>query len=107
MSLKTNNSKYELINQIVSAIPSGHVATYGQIAAIAGHCTARMVGYAMSIIRDESGLPWHRVVNRKGFISRRKDGEPSSEQQKRLENEGVRFNSAGRIDLEQYGWSGI
>ena len=63
---------YQAIHRIISLIPSGKVATYGQIAEIVGGCSARMVGYAASAIPQDSDIPWQRVINYKGGISQRK-----------------------------------
>jgi methylated-DNA-protein-cysteine methyltransferase-like protein len=81
------------------------VATYGQVAALAGlpgH--ARQVGYALHALKD-GRVPWHRVVNAQGRISGR-SGEPGGSvlQRVRLEQEGVRFDAAGRICLKDFGW---
>ena len=65
---------YKKIHHIISLIPSGKVATYGQIATIVGGCTARMVGYATSAIPKDSDIPWQRVINYKGgILQRRRD----------------------------------
>ncbi|MBN1354749.1 MGMT family protein [bacterium] len=92
------------IHDIVRSIPPGRVATYGQIASIAGGCTARMVGYAMAAVTESSKIPWHRVVNSRGFISVRSGGESCDLQRELLENEGIIFDSNGRIDLEKFGF---
>ena len=79
--------------------------TYGVVArraGLAGH--ARQVGYAMHALPDGTAVPWHRVVNAKGEISRRKSGSGGLIQRVLLEREGVRFNGRGRIDLERFGW---
>ena len=97
--------KYDLIYSVVMSIPGGTVATYGQVAAIAGLAgRARQVGYALRCLPDDSGVPWHRVVNAKGEISRR--GSPGSEFEQRalLEEEGIVFNKRNRLPLEQYQW---
>jgi methylated-DNA-protein-cysteine methyltransferase-like protein len=92
----------ERIYQAVRRVPSGRVVTYGQIAAIAGGPrSARAVGQAMR--HCPPGVPWHRVVNGQGTISRRGDGSGMLSQRLLLEGEGVRF-SRGRIDLDRYGW---
>ena len=96
---------YERIYDLIRRIPSGQVATYGQIAALAGRCTARQVGYALAALKPGSDVPWHRVVNRKGEISLRADGLESPVQQRMLELEGVVFQS-GKIDLKQWRWPG-
>jgi methylated-DNA-protein-cysteine methyltransferase-like protein len=93
---------YWLIWQAVKDVPRGKVATYGEIARLAGFPQkARFVGYALHALPPGSGIPWHRVVNARGEISL---GGTSARLQKRLlQKEGVRFVS-GRIDLRHYGW---
>ena len=97
---------YQKIHQIISLIPSGKVATYGQIAEIVGRCSARMVGYATSAIPKDSDIPWQRVINYRGGISQRSCGSGGLLQQKLLEAEGIVFNQNGRTDLKQYRWKG-
>ena len=97
---------YQKINQIISLIPSGKVATYGQIAEIVGRCTARMVGYATSAIPHDSDIPWQRVINYRGGISQRSCGSGGLLQLKLLEAEGIVFNQNGRTDLKHYRWKG-
>jgi methylated-DNA-protein-cysteine methyltransferase-like protein len=90
--------------EVVRKIPRGHVATYGQVAALAGlprH--ARHVGYALHALADGSPLPWHRVVGAGGAIRlRRVDG--AWTQRMRLEREGVTFTPRGRVWLERFAW---
>ncbi|MEW5960925.1 MAG: MGMT family protein [Chloroflexota bacterium] len=97
---------YERIYAVVRRIPAGKVATYGQIAAIVGGCTARMVGYAMAALPYGSDVPWQRVINRQGKISPRGPGNDSLHQQQLLEAEGVAFDRQGRVDFLEVGWSG-
>ena len=97
---------YKKIHHIISLIPSGKVATYGQIAGIVGGCTARMVGYATSAIPKDSDIPWQRVINYKGSISPRSSGFGEFFQQKLLESEGIKFNQKGKTNLEHYLWKG-
>ena len=97
---------YQTIHRIISLIPSGKVATYGQIAEIVGGCTARMVGYAASVIQQDSNIPWQRVINYKGGISQRRSVSGVLFQQKLLEAEGIKFNQHGRIDLKHDCWEG-
>jgi len=102
-----NPTLYERIYAVVHRIPRGRVATYGQIALLSGmpgH--ARQVGYALHSLSASSRVPWQRVVNREGRISRRAD--PTAEERQRLllEAEGVRFDASGRIDLAVYQWRG-
>jgi methylated-DNA-protein-cysteine methyltransferase-like protein len=95
----------ELIYAVIQKIPAGHVATYGQIAALAGmpgH--ARQVGYALCALADNSPVPWHRVVNVRGEISLRSGGAADLLQRVRLEAEGVVFDAQGRIPLENFQW---
>ncbi|MBI5202245.1 MAG: MGMT family protein [Elusimicrobia bacterium] len=86
----------------VRRVPKGRVATYGQIARLAGlPGRARLVGKALGALKDAS-VPWHRIVNAAGKISGRSEADSPREQRRRLEREGVRFTPAGRIDLEGY-----
>jgi len=90
---------------VVASIPEGRVATYGQVAALAGYPrAARMAGRALAALDGESDLPWHRVINAHGTISPR--GEPVVEHVQRLmlEEEGVELGPGGRIDLDRFGW---
>ena len=95
--------KYDRIYEVIRQIPSGKVATYGQIARIVGECTPRMVGYALAAIKPGSDIPWQRVINSQGKISLRNDGSESIEQRLLLESEGVYFNDNGVVDLEKFG----
>jgi methylated-DNA-protein-cysteine methyltransferase-like protein len=97
---------YSRIYAVVHLIPRGRVATYGQVARIAGRCGPRNVGYAMSSVPAGSDVPWHRVMNAQGRISVRSDGDECSAQRQLLEAEGVRFTPSGRADLDEYGWEG-
>lgn len=94
---------YEKIYEVVQRIPRGKVATYGQIARLAGIPQgARQVGYAMAALgrgRPRPDVPWHRVVNAKGESS------IGDEQVTRLQAEGVVFDDRGRIDLKGFGWT--
>ena len=94
---------YEKIYEIVKRIPKGRVATYGQVARLAGlPGRARQVGYALNKTPDGRRLPWQRVVNAQGRVSLR--GRGKSEQQELLEEEGVQFDDTGRIALKRYQW---
>lgn len=97
---------YERIYAIVRQIPAGRVATYGQIAAIVGGCTARMVGYAMAALPYDTDVPWQRVINSQGQISPRIGGIGSAEQYQLLTAEGVHFDHNHRVDFGQVGWPG-
>jgi methylated-DNA-protein-cysteine methyltransferase related protein len=90
------------IHALVRRVPVGRVVTYGQVAALVGTPrAARAVGQAMRVC--PAGVPWHRVVNSLGAVSRRSDGSGALSQRLLLEGEGVRF-ARGRIDLRRYGW---
>jgi methylated-DNA-protein-cysteine methyltransferase-like protein len=87
--------------EIIKGIPEGYVMTYGQIAAQAGSPRgARQVVRILHSLSAKYDLPWHRVVNARGEIALQ-DGEARYMQMHYLENEGVVFDHAGRIDLEQ------
>jgi len=87
--------------EIIRGIPEGYVMTYGQIAAHAGSPRgARQVVRILHSLGAKYELPWHRVVNAKGEIALA-DEESKYMQRIYLENEGVVFDSNGRIDLER------
>lgn len=88
------------VTQIVSAIPSGKVATYGDVAALAGYPShARLVGKILGCIGPDSDIPCHRVVNAQGRTAPHWNG-----QQALLRNEGVLPLPSGLIDLKRYRW---
>ncbi|MBJ6723724.1 MGMT family protein [Geomesophilobacter sediminis] len=103
--MEPESSKYARIYHVVSLIPPGRVATYGQVALLAGlPGRARLVGHVLSASTDRS-LPWFRVVNASGGISIRSGAISSdTEQRLRLEHEGVVFDAHGRLSLERYRW---
>jgi methylated-DNA-protein-cysteine methyltransferase-like protein len=91
-------SRWETFYKQIRKIPRGRVASYGQIAELAGlggH--ARQVGYALHALPANSRVPWHRVVNAKGEISPRSAGDSHELQRMLLEAEGVEFDGKGRI----------
>jgi len=93
------------IYSTVMSIPPGRVATYGQVAEAAGlPRRARLVGTALKNLTEDSAVPWHRVVNARGEISVRPRPDATTEQRLLLEDEGVVFQSDGRIDLTEFGW---
>ena len=98
------SSSYTKIYAVVRRIPRGKVATYGQVATLAGLPNhARLVGYALHAVAESSSLPWHRVVNAQGRISIRGSASATVTQRLRLEQEGVRF-AGGREKLAEFGW---
>jgi methylated-DNA-protein-cysteine methyltransferase-like protein len=99
-------SSHARVYDVVRRIPRGRVATYGGVASEAGlpgH--ARQVGYALAGLPDGTDVPWHRVINARGEVSRRSGGRGfESLQRILLEAEGVRFGSNDRVDLDRFGW---
>jgi len=103
MSIRQRNT-FTRIFAIVSAIPYGRVATYGQIAEIVPIPNARIVGFALaSLDGSQDDVPWHRVVNYNGKISSR-GLDQMLVQRELLMSEGVKWNEGGKIDLKVYGW---
>lgn len=99
----TNN--YLRIYAVVRQIPRGRVATYGQVADLAGlDGHARQVGYALHAVPTSMKLPWHRVINSRGEVSARTSGDSHELQRHLLEAEGVEFDERGRLDLQRYRW---
>jgi methylated-DNA-protein-cysteine methyltransferase related protein len=99
-------TSYDRIYSVVRRIPRGRVASYGEVARLAGlGGAARQVGYALHALPEASPVPWQRVVNVRGEIPARASGYEIP-QRRLLEREGVRFDARGRIDLVRYGWSG-
>jgi len=100
---------YQLIYNAVRQIPYGKIASYGQIAAIVGRCSAQMIGFALAALPntpDAAEVPWQRVVNGLGHISPHGLGVGSRMQRSLLEAEGIEFSLDGSIDFEKYGWLG-
>jgi methylated-DNA-protein-cysteine methyltransferase related protein len=96
---------YRAIYRVVRRIPRGRVATYGEVARLAGHPgAARQVGYALHALPDGSDVPWHRVINARGEISPRAEEGPEHLQRALLEEEGVVFDLRGRCDLQRWSW---
>ena len=97
---------YQRIYRVVRRIPKGRVATYGQVASLAGLAGhARQVGYALHALPDGTIVPWHRVVNSAGRISTRSTAGGDLVQRVLLEREGIRFDGKGRVPLDQLRWS--
>ena len=109
------------IRALLARIPPGSVATYGQLAALAGYPRrARAVGRVLRFLPRSSGLPWHRVINAQGRVAARNtgldatrkasrprhgpsQGSPEAEQERLLRKDGIPL-PRGRIDLKRYGW---
>jgi methylated-DNA-protein-cysteine methyltransferase related protein len=101
------SATYDKIYAVVRQIPKGKVATYGQIAKLANlPGQARLVGYALFCVDGKfSDIPWHRVINAKGEISKSifRDG-CDHLQHSLLQQEGIPFSSKNKIDLQEYRW---
>ena len=95
---------YERIYAIVRQIPPGQVATYGQVAELAGlFGKPRLVGYALyRVDMDKDDVPWQRVINAQGKIS---DRPGAQRQRQRLAEEGILFVN-DKVDLKRYQWQG-
>jgi methylated-DNA-protein-cysteine methyltransferase-like protein len=102
----TEHGSWARIYAVVRQIPAGRVATYGQVADLAGlPRQARLVGYALAGVAAHSLVPWHRVINAQGRVSARGSGVGATVHQRlRLEAEGVVFGAGGRVSLERYRW---
>jgi methylated-DNA-protein-cysteine methyltransferase-like protein len=91
---------------VVRRIPKGWVATYGQVAAMAGlPRRARLVGHVLQNLDPATKIPWHRVVNAKGEVSYALSRNGSDVfQQRLLEKEGIEFDDRNRFNLERFRW---
>jgi methylated-DNA-protein-cysteine methyltransferase-like protein len=103
--LPTSAGRYARVYAVVRRIPPGRVATYGQIAELAGFPGhARQVGYALHALPASSGVPWHRVINAAGTVSRRAEPGEELSQRMLLEREGIPFDARGRVPLLRVRW---
>ena len=101
-SMKKNS--YERIYDVVRQIPRGKVASYGQVAALAGNRRwSRVVGYALHVNPDEKGIPCYRVVTKDGCVSSAFAFGGGNRQIELLEADGVRFVN-GHVDMEHFQW---
>ena len=100
-------SSFELIYDVVKKIPYGKVATYGQVAALAGNKNwSRVVGYALHVNPDPEQIPCFRVVNRFGEVSKAFAFGGENRQIELLEVEGVLFVD-GKVDMKKYQWKNV
>ena len=98
------NARFRRIWDTIRDIPKGRVASYGQIAELAGIPRgARQVGYALRHLPDGHDVPWYRVIQASGKIAFDKDSAQFAEQAKRLLKDDVAV-IAGRIDMQRYRW---
>jgi len=99
---------FQTIWLLVSQIPEGRVATYGQIARMVGLPRgARTVGWALHSLPAGSGVPWHRVISAPGRIRRSGQEHEVALQRALLEAEGVEVGTGGTVSLERFGWDGL
>ncbi|ERS02565.1 methyltransferase [Acinetobacter sp. COS3] len=103
--MKDSNELHRQILEVIALIPYGKVATYGQIAKLAGipkH--ARLVGYVLKHLDKESSIPWHRVINSQGKISVMRINEKGGNiQQQLLADEGI-YLLNNKINLKVFSW---
>ncbi len=93
--------------QIIQKIPHGRVTTYGTISTLAGLPRgARLVGGVLHFNSEGLELPWHRIINRHGFISTKCLEHPKEAQKALLEQEGIEVSKDFMVDLKRYGWFG-
>ena len=101
---RATEKRNERIWATIRDIPEGSVASYGQIAEIAGIPRgARQVGYALRHLPSGHDVPWHRVITASGRIAMRSGSDGHKEQGKRLMQEGVAILN-GRVDMKKYRW---
>ena len=107
MTSQHDKSTFELIYEVVKQIPKGNVATYGQVASLAGSRRwSRVVGYALHANPDPGNIPCHRVVNRFGEVSKAFAFGGENRQVELLEAEGVEFVD-GKVDLKRFQWKHV
>lgn len=101
-------SIYDRMYTVVRQVPRGKVATYGQVAMLAGlPGAARAAGAAMRASKPEHGLPWHRIVGKRSRTMATiaiHDPVGAGIQRAMLEDEGVELTTSGGIRLDDYGW---
>lgn len=90
---------------VVADIPKGQLATYGQVALLAGWPgRARQVGWALSSLPQNTALPWHRVVNAQGYVPSKGREISAIEQIRRLRKEKIQVDDLGNVDLKPHLW---
>ena len=103
--MQDTNELHRQILEVIALIPHGKVASYGQIAKLAGlpkH--ARLVGYVLKHLDQESEIPWYRVINSQGKLSVTRINEKGENvQQNLLEQEGI-YLLNGKVSLKVFGW---
>ena len=98
----------EAVLRAVAQVPPGTVATYGQIAWMVGFPRRpRQVGMVLKGLPEGTDLPWHRIVNAKGYVPSRGRWWGAMVQIQRLREEGVAVDELGNLDLKLHGWRGL
>ena len=101
---ESSTSSFQRVWNVTEAIPAGCVASYGQVAELAGlNGGARRVGGVLGKAPDRSRLPWHRILRADGKIALPAGSAARQEQNKRLKTEGVVVIN-GRVDMQLYQW---
>ncbi|HIQ35365.1 MULTISPECIES: methylated-DNA--[protein]-cysteine S-methyltransferase [Acinetobacter] len=103
--MKDSNELHRQILEVIALIPYGKVATYGQIAKLAGipkH--ARLVGYVLKHLDQESSIPWHRVINSQGKISVMRINEKGENIQQQLLADEEIYVLNNKINLKVFSW---
>ena len=101
----SENNLFERILAIIKQIPKGKIATYGQIATMVGIQNPRLVGFALASQKEDTEVPWFRVINSKGESSFPAESDGFKIQYSLLINEGIIFDDKNRINLKQFRWS--
>jgi len=97
-------TKEQAIYTVIAHIPKGKVASYGQIARLAGYAhNARLVGRLLKVMPSDSTIPWHRVVNSQGKLSFELGSDKYLKQRQNLISEGVLFKKE-KINMREFGW---
>ncbi len=96
-----NPNLFSKVYKVVQTIPSGKVATYGQIAKLVGTRDVRKIGWALHANKSKD-VPCHRVVNKEGHLAKNFAFDGEAEQRKRLTKEGVGFTQNGYVDLAKH-----
>lgn len=102
--MDSNQSKQAAVWQVINAIPRGRVASYGQVARLAGlGRAARFVGRTLKQLPPDTQLPWHRVIRSDGHLGLPIESEGFKRQKERLAEEGVNMIGS-RVSMRHYGW---
>ncbi len=106
MPMDRNDSVFSRIYAEVRRIPRGKVASYGQIAELAGNPRwARVVGYALHVNPDPAHIPCYRVVTKGGRLSPAFAFGGLQMQEQLLKQDGVGFRADGTVDMERFQWN--